>query len=226
MGGGLDRGGGAGVPQRLRRLITDPSQTRSIAGALRRNRWVMLGRRLPNLAEMRVIDLGGLCRDWVNAPVRPQSVVVVNLLPESSEVAWITTVQADVCSLPPDLAGGFDLAFSNSVIEHVGGHARRVQFGDVVRAAAAHYWVQTPDRYFPVEPHWLFPGLQFLPQRARAAVIRHWPLGPVTPDHTSALRDVLEVELLSRTELAFYFPEAEILHERVLGLSKSLVAFR
>ena len=27
--------------------------------------------------------------------------------------------------------------------------------------------VQIPYRYFPIEPHWLFPGLQFLPQRAR-----------------------------------------------------------
>ena len=28
--------------------------------------------------------------------------------------------------------------------------------------------VQTPYRYFPVEPHWLFPGLQFLPMGLRA----------------------------------------------------------
>jgi hypothetical protein len=34
------------------------------------------------------------------------------------------------------------------------------------------------------------------------------------------------VELLSKTEMEVYFPESEIIAERVLGLRKSLVAVR
>lgn len=63
----------------------------------------------------------------------------------------------------------FDLVYSNSVIEHVGGHARSCDFAGMVKTLARRHWgVQTPYRYFSIEPHWLFPGLQFLPQSARA----------------------------------------------------------
>ena len=117
----------------------------------------------------------------------------------------------------------FDLVYSNSLIEHVGGHARRCDFASVVHTLASHHWVQTPYRYFPIEPHWLFPGLQFLPQRARAWAIRRWPLSPAWPNPEQALRDVLEVELLSETEMKYYFPGSELLKERVLGLTKSII---
>ena len=52
-------------------------------------------------------------------------------------------VQGDAC------AGGFgkfDLVFSNSVLEHLGGHGRRRQFADVVHESAPEWWVQTPYR--------------------------------------------------------------------------------
>jgi hypothetical protein len=173
-----------------------------------------------------VIDLGGTVRHWETSPVRPASVVVVNLIAESSPADWISPVQGDACDLPAELMMGdkFDLVYSNSVIEHVGGHFRRLAFAENVRSLAPHHWVQTPYRYFPIEPHWLCPGLQFLPQRARAAAIRRWPLSPARPNQQQALRDVLEVELLSKTEMRFYFPASEIYPERFLGMTKSLTA--
>jgi hypothetical protein len=98
----------------------------------------------------------------------------------------ITPVVADACNpvLPAPLsAERFDLVYSNSVLEHVGDHYRRQQFTETVHRHGTHHWVQTPYRYFPVEPHWLFPGLQWLPVRARIAVSQHWPLGHVpAPD--------------------------------------------
>jgi hypothetical protein len=41
-----------------------------------------------------------------------------------------------------------------------------------------------------------------------------------------ALRAVLEIELLSRTEMRAYFPGSQILSERVAGLTKSLIAVK
>jgi hypothetical protein len=60
--------------------------------------------------------------------------------------------------------------------------------------------------------------LQFLPQRARAWAIQRWPLSPAWPNPEQALRDVLEVELVPKTEMKYYF--SEILKERVLDLTK------
>ena len=96
-----------------------------------------------------------------------------------------------------------------------------------VRACAPAHWVQTPYRYFPIEPHWLFPGFQFLPVPARRAVAMRWPLHPERRDDpAAALDEVLDIELLSRTEVCRYFPDCELLVERAGGLAKSLIALR
>jgi hypothetical protein len=213
------------VNRPLRHLIADPAEQWSIGTSLRRKRWDVFRRRFPDIERMRVLDLGGTAKHWETSVIRPKSVTLVNLLAESSHIDWITAVQGDACD-PPALVRNaeFDLVYSNSVIEHLGGYARRCDFAGVVHAMASHHWVQTPYRYFPIEPHWLFPGLQFLPQRARASAIRYWPLSPTRPNPEQALRDVLEVELLTKTELRYYFPSSVILQERVLGFTKSIIA--
>jgi hypothetical protein len=212
------------MARRLRHLIADPEEQPSIGTSLRAKRWELFHRRFPDIERMRVLDLGGVVQHWRNCPVKPASVVVVNLLPEAGDDR-ITAVQGDACNPPPAVQNAkFDLVYSNSTIEHVGGHARRCDFADVIHAMAPYHWIQTPYRYFPIEPHWLFPGLQFLPQCTRAWAIRHWPLSPARPNPEQALRDVLEVDLLSTTQMQYHFPRSEVVRERVLGLTKSLIA--
>ncbi|MFC5751798.1 hypothetical protein [Actinomadura rugatobispora] len=201
----------------------------SLGARYRARRWDRLLAAFPDLGEMSVIDLGGTAESWRRAPVRPARVHLVNLeKPPEDPPAWLRADHADACELPPEiLAGGYDLVVSNSVVEHVGGHARRRMFADAVHRLADRHWVQTPYRYFPVEPHWVCPGMQFLPPPAKVTVARHWPLVHTPPaDRAEALRAVLEVELLSRTEMRAYFPGSLILSERVAGLTKSLIAVR
>jgi hypothetical protein len=88
--------------------------------------------------------------------------------------------------------------------------------------------VQTLYRYFPIEPHWLFPGFQFLPFRARVEITRHWSVG-----HNPALKDVAEAaalvastELVSPPKMRAYFPDGEFWFERIVGVPKSLVAVK
>jgi hypothetical protein len=185
---------------------------------------------------MSVIDLGGTVEGWAGAPVVPKRLVMVN--PDSAmclgdgpsaDMESLEVLEADACSLSADLRGQFDLTFSNSVIEHVGGHDRRLEFAEAVMNLAPRYWVQTPYRYFPIEPHVLFPFFQQLPTRLRAEIRRHWMIGwggrhGMTLDE--AITDVLTVELLDRTQMRHYFPGAEIFDERFLGLRKSVIAIR
>jgi hypothetical protein len=136
------------------------------------------------------------------------------------------TIVGDACSPPESLRRQhFDVVFSNSVIDQVGGHARRRAFAEQVHTLADHHWIQTAYRYFPLDPFWLFPAFQFLPVRARVALTRWWPLGSEqTRDPRQATSRVLSIEMLSETELRYYFPHSEIWRERVLGIAKSLVA--
>jgi hypothetical protein len=199
----------------------------SFGARYRARRWAWLNAAFPNLRQMSVVDLGGTADAWLQAPVRPARVHLLNLeTPPADLPGWMDSDLADACELPGSvLKGPYDLVVSNSVLEHVGGHERRQRFADAVHRLADLHWVQTPYRYFPVEPHWLFPGFQFLPVAARTVVARHWPLVHTPPaDRAAALRAALGVELVSRTELAFYFPGSEIRSERMAGLVKSLIA--
>ncbi|MFL5780896.1 MAG: class I SAM-dependent methyltransferase [Thermoleophilaceae bacterium] len=226
----------AQTTSRIRRLVADPYAPGSFAARSRLRRWELLRSRFPDFAEMSVVDLGGDSRHWVAAPVRPRRLVLLN--PETwaldSDLAdGAETVRGDACDPPAELVDeGFDLVYSNSVIEHLEGPWRRRAFADSVRRLAPRHWIQTPYRYFPIEPHWLFPGLQFLPLAARAFVDRVWPLhasrvlDPSADPQRLAVSHVLAVELLSKTEMRHLFPESDLIEERVAGLTKSLVAVR
>lgn len=216
-----------GSLQTLRNRVVDSPG--SLGERRRARRWDWLRGEFGEIESMSVIDLGGTVDAWVRAPLRPASVHVVNLEPQRDTMpSWIRADQADACSLPAHIAGeSYDLVFSNSVIEHVGGHAQRMRFADAVHKLASRHWVQTPYRYFPVEPHWLFPGFQFLPLTLRARISCQWPLSHTPTKNTSdGLRAAMGVELLSCSEMAFYFPDSTLRFERMIGAVKSLIAVK
>jgi hypothetical protein len=217
------------TPSRLRRMLVD-SPT-SLGGRARLRRWSMFRNAFPGIEGMRVLDLGGTVETWRRSPVRPAHVTVVNLYePGESHDDLILAVTGDACQAADVLANAsvdanYDLVFSNSLVEHVGGHARRSEFAHQVRSLAPRHWIQTPYRYFPLEPHWLFPGMQFMPVAARAKIAMHWPLAHTRPASIDgACEAVMSTELLSITEMRKYFPGSILLRERAFGITKSLIA--
>jgi hypothetical protein len=211
----------------LRWRLVDGPDSWGARRRARRAQWLV--ETFPDLAQMSVVDLGGRVDTWERAPVRPKHVHVVNLEPMPDTVPdWAEVDYGDACALPDRIANRrYDLVFSNSVIEHVGGHERRLRFAESVHMLADAHWVQTPYRYFPVEPHWVAPGMQFLPLTVRTTIAHRWPLSH-TPakDRASAMQAVLWTELVDRTQMRHYFPDSAIRPERVLGLTKSLIAIR
>ena len=207
-------------------LVDSPN---SFGAKRRAMRAAWLSQTFPDLADMSVLDLGGRVGSWTDVPVRPAHVHVVNLEPMPAEVPdWAETDYADACELPDSITSRrYDLVFSNSVLEHVGGHERRRRMAEAVSTLAPNYWVQTPYRYFPIEPHWVAPGMQFLPVPARVFVARKWPLA-YTPGRTweEAMKRVLTTELVGRAEMRYLFPDATIRAERLAGMTKSIIAVR
>lgn len=217
--------------KRVRERVVD-SPT-SLGAKARMRRWDVFASIFPDIERMRIVDLGGTVESWRRAPVQPREVVVVNLLePGDPDSPWLIPVLGDACEASDVLNRSgvdatFDLVFSNSLLEHVGGHANRVALAREVRALAPRHWVQTPYRYFPIEPHWVFPLMQFLPVAMRVRVARSWPLVHSRPaSSVEALEDVLWTELIGITELRSYFPESQVVMERMGGLVKSIVAVR
>ncbi|MGA3023540.1 MAG: class I SAM-dependent methyltransferase [Bryobacteraceae bacterium] len=181
-------------------------------------------------ARTRVLDVGGTSMNWAYLSVRPR-LVILNTGRERRDAESVTWVAGDGCSLPfPDAA--FDIVFSNSVIEHVGSPERQRLFaGEIARVGRA-YWVQTPNRWFPVEPHLLTPFLHWLPVSVRAWITRRftvwqWVTRPA-PDHREFYIEHFldDIRLLGPAEMKGLFPGARLVRERLLGLTKSLVAVR
>jgi hypothetical protein len=191
----------------------------------------MFTRLFPDIQEMSVVDLGGTVEFWRRAPVRPAKVTIINLSePGEPGDPGLIPLLGDACKASrvleqQDVPSRFDIVVSNSLMEHVGGHAKRLQLAQEVRDLAPFHWVQTPYRYFPVEPHWVFPGMQFLPVVVRTQIALRWPLSHILPPNVDvARREVMWTELLGITEMEAYFPQSVIYRERMLGVVKSIIA--
>src|SRR5262249_50192158 len=102
---------------------------------------------------------------------------------------------------------------------------RRLRFAESVHKLATAHWVQTPYRYFPIEPHFLAPGMQYLPVAARANMAQFWPLAIWRPrSHEEALKRILNIELIDRTQMRYYSPTPPLPSEKVFGTTNSLLA--
>ena len=122
----------------------------------------------------------------------------------------------------------FDLVHSNSVIEHVGIWPDMEAFAANTRRLAPRYYVQTPNYWFPYEPHFRTPGFQYIPERARVALIMRFALGffDRIEDRETADDIIYHHRLLSTRQMRRLFPDAAIGHEKFAGANKSILAIR
>lgn len=177
-----------------------------------------------------VLDVGGTPEFWRNnAPTLSRRIrlTLLNLHRVDPPTNGISIV-GDGRQMPKFRDGQYDACVSNSAIEHVGTLDDQRQFAAEIRRVSRAYLVQTPNKYFPVEPHFIFPGWQFLPRGLRVALHRHLTLGwsPRQPDPALAAADVDQIRLLTRSELRSLFHDARLVPERFAGLVKSWIALR
>jgi hypothetical protein len=190
-------------------------------------------RAFPDAGRSRILDVGGTAEIWELTPGAAGRVFLLNMprAAAEKESATAEVIYGDGCRLPfADAA--FDIVFSNSVIEHVGDGDAQRRFAEEVRRTARGYWVQTPNRYFPVEMHLLTPLVHLLPRSLRAFIVRRftvwqWIHRP-SPDRKQFYVEhfISDIRLLSAADMRRLFPDAVILRERFLLFTKSLVAYR
>lgn len=203
----------------------------SLANRFRRRRTRVFEELCDSLPRpVRILDVGGVEHFWRVTGLADRSdveIVLLNREPQRPTAANISALVGDAREMAELDENEFPVVFSNSVIEHVGGWDDQMSMAREIRRVGTRYFVQTPNRNFPVEPHFLFPGFQFLPISARVALVRRLALGyhPVLPDPEEAHRAVTEIRLLSGDELERLFPDSDLYRERLLGMTKSFVAY-
>lgn len=118
---------------------------------------------------LKILDVGGRPLIWEREGfcegenIFKYQIHIVNLEPIISQSTNIQIYRCDALNMSCFQDNEFDIAFSNSVIEHVGNYTQQEQFVQEIKRVAKSYFVQTPNYYFPIEPHFLFPFYQFLP---------------------------------------------------------------
>lgn len=169
----------------------------------------------------RLLDVGGgpgIDGEFLELYRRFEKVVVVNLIPEAFAAPAGVSMEilaADGCDLPM-ASQSFDWVFSNAVIEHVGAWPHQKRFANEIRRLATRgYFVTTPNKFFPIEPHALLPFYQFLP------VTLQKKIAPYSPGY---LRQYEEIHLLSARQMHMLFPEARVFAVGFPLLGNSLVA--
>jgi SAM-dependent methyltransferase len=169
----------------------------------------------------RILDVGAGLGAALERFNTTNTIVAVDLEPR--EDGWlggpnVTVLQGDGTDLP-FADGEFDAVFSSSVIEHVPKELQQA-FADECRRVGKRYFVQTPNRWFLVEPHYQMPFFHFLPERIQRALNRRFTMG------WQQRGEWEDITLLSARDLRRLFPDATIHRERVFGLAKSLMAVR
>jgi Methyltransferase domain len=186
---------------------------------------------LTKQSECRILDIGGTQSYWMALEEawasRNVHITVANLEREGTTSDRFTSVAGDARKLS-FANNSYDAVHSNSVIEHVGSFADMTAMAGEVRRLAPRYYVQTPDFWFPVEPHFRMPVFHWLPESTRLKIVQRRACGfyPKAETLAEAHKFVDDAHLLSIRQMRQLFPDATVHRERFYGLSKSLIAVR
>ena len=179
-----------------------------------------------------VLDIGGTASYWQATQdlwgAWPLRFTIVNLDVEASDDGPFAVRSGNACAMPEFADNSFDVVHSNSVIEHVGHWSEMAAMAGEVRRLAPAYYLQTPNFWFPIEPHYRALGYQWLPESTRAHILTRRKLGFRGPEKSfdAAMRNIQSANLLTARQIRELFPDAELHRERFMGLTKSLIALR
>jgi hypothetical protein len=209
----------------------------SLAFKLRKKRATIVMRLIAEFYEtdgmVNIIDIGGTRTYWniifkqflIDHKVH---ISVVNLpsqepLPENDEI--FSFYYGNGCNLVEFKDHSFHIAHSNSVIEHVGDWENVVAFSKELKRVAQSYYLQTPNYWFPLEPHFFMPFFQWFPKTIRIKMISHFDLGHNIKmmDYNNARIRIEHCNLLTKGELKKLFPESVICKEKFLCFTKSWI---
>lgn len=204
---------------------------RVVFKTFRRKRFAMFVSHIRPAPNERILDIGGYASTWEGHEHCAREIHLVNIHevspPENPGSFRFAVV--DGCSMPYGDTS-YEVAFSNSVIEHVGHWERQKAFAAEVRRVGRRLWVQTPAQEFWIEPHLMTPFIHWLPVSWRVRLARNFTVWGwmARPSNQEARDFVHDIRLLRHHEMIELFPDCEILREKTCFglLTKSYIAVR
>lgn len=215
--------------KKLRDLFDASSSASSLGNRFRKKRMVVFEAMINQLPKpIRILDVGGDEYFWVNAGFQNRDdiqIVLLNLTQSKVNSSNMKSITGDATNLSEHADNSFDIVFSNSVIEHLETMDRQIKMANEVVRVGRYHYIQTPNKYFIVEPHYLLPYFQFVPKPIKYFVLTKTKLSRLIYwDETFARNYVNEIRLCSLKDMKRLFPKSKIWIEKVLLMSKSFVA--
>ena len=221
------------------RGLADNRRPGSLADRYRQRRFALLKSLLETarteMAErgtdaraFRILDVGGTASFWERmgfAADPTTQIVLLNLYEQDVPNDDMRALIGDASDMSMFEDAEFDVVVSNSVIEHLPNLELQGRMATEVRRVGRRHWVQTPNKRFPLEPHFLFPFYQYLPVGLRAWLLRRMSLGWYSRerDPAAATATVRSIRLMTKGELRTLFPQSQLVVERAFGLAKSFI---
>lgn len=206
-----------------------PYKPYSINSILRRRRFDLFKSLFASLSRpIKILDVGGTQTFWERMGWSEEpgiEIVILNL--QRIEITYpnMQYVFGDARDMKQFRDNEFDIVFSNSVIEHITDYDGQRLMAEEVMRVGKNLFLQTPNIFFPIEPHFLFPYFQFLPLNAKVWMVSHLNVGwyKKEPQKHKAIDICKSIRLLSKKELIKLFPDSDIYTERFLGMPKSFM---
>ena len=213
--------------------LFDPTKQDSINQKFREKRFAFfrgLFESIMTESELKILDIGGTEVYWerMNFP-GDENVIITLLNLDEVEIQnpKFKSVKGNACDLSEFSADEFDIVFSNSVIEHLYTFENQMRMANEVIRVGKNYFIQTPNRYFPIEPHWIFPMFQFFPFRLKVFLTQNFNIGNYkkTGSRQAAEDRCREVQLLTESQMQTLFPDGKVYREKFFGFTKSITMY-
>lgn len=221
--------------------MTDYENQNSFGFRMRRKRTIPLIKLIEEaharFGHVKLLDVGGRKLYWNILPdgfLRKNnvSITLLNLAIDlnGADDEIFKHVAGNACDMSEFPDKSFHIAHSNSVIEHVGGWRNVKKFANETRRVANGLFIQTPNFWFPVEPHYVMPLLHWCPRPIQETILLKLPLGHKGRKAASLDAAITEVDDIPRLiDLRAYrllYPDCTFIKERFFLMTKSIVAFR
>lgn len=191
------------------------------------------------IGPVRLIDLGGTVRFWENWGLKKRPLLDVTLanshdvdISHSEDPINLPNLRRErvnVLTLSASDLARYDVIFSNSMIEHLPNPDAQRQLARAIVDSGRPYFLQTPNKRSPVDPHFPSPLVPFFaayPRKVQARLLTWSPLGSpsAATSYAAAIRRLENYHPLSVGDIRRLFPQARVVVERPMGVPMSIIA--